>query len=62
MLLLKLRLTLSLLVLWVHANDADYAVSFDNLALVADRLYASSYFHKSPPGNVTYIPDYGNSQ
>lgn len=34
----------------VTANDTDNAVPFDNLALVANGLYAGSYFHKSPPG------------
>jgi hypothetical protein len=46
----------------VTANDTDNAVPFDNLALVANGLYAGSYFHKSPPGNVILAPNYGSSQ
>ena len=34
---------------WVRTNNADNSVSFNNLALIADGLYAGSYFHKSPP-------------
>lgn len=39
-------LTLSLLVLGIlGADDHHFAVSFDDLALVAHGLYGSSYFH-----------------
>jgi|GEM_PF-5352315 len=37
--------------LWIRTNDTDDTVSFDNLTLIADGLYAGSYFHKSPPGD-----------
>jgi len=39
-------------VLWIRANDTDNTVAFDNLTLIANGLYASAYFHKSPPGKV----------
>jgi hypothetical protein len=35
---------------WVRTNDADYTAPFDYLTFITDRLYAGSYFHKSPPG------------
>ena len=34
-----LKLTLSLFVLWIRTNDHDFAMSFDNFALVANRFY-----------------------
>jgi len=41
-------------VLWIRANDTDNTVAFDNLTLIANGLYASAYFHKSPPGKVIF--------
>ena len=39
----------------VSANDTDNTIALDNLAFVANGLYAGSYFHKSPPRNI-YFP------
>jgi len=40
-------LTLTLLVLGVHADDANDALALDGLALRANRFDGSSYFHGS---------------
>jgi hypothetical protein len=39
---------LALLVLWILADDANYALTLDNLALVANLLNRSSDFHCIP--------------
>jgi len=39
------RLTLSLLVLWIAADDHDFSVSADDFTFVADRFHRRSYFH-----------------
>jgi hypothetical protein len=45
-------------VFWITTDNADNAVSLDNLALITDGLYAGSYFHKIPLGFcVKEMPD-----
>jgi hypothetical protein len=41
--------------LWVSANDTDNTIALNYLAFVANGLYAGSYFHKSPPGDIVYF-------
>ena len=41
----RLRLTLALLVLGVLADNHDFALALDDLALLAHGLHAGTYFH-----------------
>ena len=44
------ELTLLLLVLWIAlADDASHALSFDDLAVLTDRLHAAANFHVQLP-------------
>jgi hypothetical protein len=56
---------LTLLVLGVsRANDANHALALDHLAVLADRLDAASYFHKSSYGRAksSRVTPGGNSE
>ena len=44
-----LGLALTLLVLWIVANDADDTVATDDLAVAADLLNRCTYFHDKTP-------------
>ena len=48
--------------LWVSANDTDNTIALNNLTLIADGLYAGSYFHKSPPRDSILLLNHGSSQ